>query len=239
MNPVRYSTAEAEYLFAAEKITSDQMPFEAPQSYQLKPVSKGRGEAWFVTPVGDAAPTMVWRHFRRGGLIGRLVRDKYWWTGLEKTRAWREWNITAQLAEEGFPVPTAVAARVQRRSFFYTADLITGCLQNVRTLSEVLEDEPISDDLWEQLGSLVARFHDRGVWHADLNAHNIMLQATAGADVPVLIDFDRAEFREQNPNWRESNLSRLRRSFDKLKGLNPSFNFSEENWAALMSGYLP
>lgn len=238
MNPVRYSTAEAEYLFDLEQITSDQLPFEAPQSYQLKPVSKGRGEAWFVMPVGEDVPTMVWRHFRRGGLIGKLIRDKYWWTGLEKTRAWREWKITAQLAEEGFPVPTVVAARVQRRSFFYTADLVTGCLPNVQTLSEALEDAPITADLWEQLGSLVARFHDRGVWHADLNAHNILLQTVNGEKKPILIDFDRAEFRSQDAKWRNANLSRLRRSFDKLKGLSPSFNFSEENWQSFLEGYL-
>lgn len=239
MNPVRYSTVEAEYLFDATQITSDQLPFEAPQNYQLKPVSKGRGEAWFVTPLGAASPTMVWRHFRRGGLIGKLVRDKYWWTGLENTRAWREWKITAQLSEEGFPVPVAVAARVQRRSFFYTADLVTGCLENVRTLSEVLEREPLCPEMWEQLGSLVARFHDRGVWHADLNAHNILLQSAESGYVPLVIDFDRAEFRKQDPKWRNANLARLRRSFDKLSGLSPSFNFSEENWKSLLEGYFP
>lgn len=237
MNPVQFSTVEAEYLFDSDEITAEKLPFEARCGYELRPVSKGRGEAWFVTPEGESAATMVWRHFRRGGLIGKLVRDKYWWTGLEKTRAWREWKITAQLSEEGFPVPTAVAARVRRRSFFYTADLITGCLENVQTLSEVLEQEALNNDMWKQLGHLVARFHDRGVWHADLNAHNILLQAQADSYRLILIDFDRAEFREQHAEWRAANLSRLRRSFDKLKGLNSSFNFTDGNWADLLTGY--
>lgn len=239
MNPVQSSTVDAEYLYDADQIDLDQLPFSGASAYEFSPVSKGRGEAWFVTPVGADTPTMVFRHYRRGGLIGRLVKDKYWWTGLENTRAWREWKITAALFSEGFPVPNAVAARVQRRAFFYTADLVTACLPNVQTLSEVLEEQQLSSDQWEQLGSLVARFHDRGVWHADLNAHNILIQRDGDQWTPLMIDFDRAEFRQQREQWRQANLSRLRRSFDKLKGLSAGFSFSDENWGSLMKGYLP
>src|SRR5688500_16514939 len=46
--------------------------------------TSGRGGVPFlVTPIG----TCALRHYRRGGLVARLVADRYLWTGAERTRA--------------------------------------------------------------------------------------------------------------------------------------------------------
>jgi 3-deoxy-D-manno-octulosonic acid kinase len=58
----------------------------------------------------------------------------------------------------------------------------------------------------------VARFHRAGVWHADLNAHNVLVTA----DGLYLIDFDRGRMRIPSPAWQQANLQRLRRSLLKL-----------------------
>jgi 3-deoxy-D-manno-octulosonic acid kinase len=83
---------------------------------------------------------------------------------------------------------------------------------------------------WSAVGRCLRRFHDAGVCHADLNAHNILLDE---AGKPFLIDFDRGTRRGAGA-WRGANLSRLRRSLDKLSGAD-GFNLAA--WTALLEGY--
>src|SRR6185312_24099 len=59
---------------------------------------------------------------------------------------------------------------------------------------------------------VVGRFHRAGIWHADLNAHNVLV-SPAGLH---LIDFDRGRQRAPAAGWRLANLRRLRRSLLKL-----------------------
>ena len=73
----------------------------------------GRGVTYFVQ---DAARQLVLRHYRRGGLVAKMVHDHYLWTGLKSTRAWREWHLLESLHRAGLPVPKPVAARVASTS---------------------------------------------------------------------------------------------------------------------------
>ena len=72
----------------------------------------GRGSAWFLdTPFGSA----VLREYLRGGLVARISRDRYFFTGWEKTRPVAEFRILEQLSGEGLPVPEPIAGLVRRR----------------------------------------------------------------------------------------------------------------------------
>ncbi|HVF34656.1 MAG TPA: lipopolysaccharide kinase InaA family protein, partial [Candidatus Saccharimonadia bacterium] len=62
-------------------------------------------------------------------------------------------------------------------------------------------------------GDTIRRFHDAGVWHADLNAHNV-LRDEAGAF--WLLDFDRGWLAPPRERWRRANLARLERSLRKV-----------------------
>jgi Ser/Thr protein kinase RdoA (MazF antagonist) len=75
--------------------------------------------------------------------------------------------------------------------------------------------------------------HEYGVWHADLNAHNILVAGGAGVS---LIDFDRARRRAAG-SWREANLERLHRSLDKVCARLPAGRFTPHDWATLRAGY--
>jgi 3-deoxy-D-manno-octulosonic acid kinase len=85
---------------------------------------------------------------------------------------------------------------------------------------------------WRAVGRCIRRFHDAGVYHADLNAHNVLL---AGSVVYVL-DFDRGRYRAPG-TWQAANLARLRRSLDKLARQSKSFFCTEDDWVALGEGY--
>jgi 3-deoxy-D-manno-octulosonic acid kinase len=189
----------------------------------------GRGAVLFVRHGEE-----IWalRHYLRGGLVARFVEDHYFWLGLERTRAFREWRLLAELCERGLPVPRPVAARVQRRGLSYRSDLITAYLPNTRSLASVMSDAEPSAERWLDIGRMLRRFHDHGVQHPDLTAHNILL----GADNKVfLVDFDNCRLRRPGP-WSERGLSRLQRSLRKI-ALETGTSFDEQAWKVLESGY--
>lgn len=192
--------------------------------------AKGRGTTWFVRQ-GDEQWAL--RHYLRGGLVARLITDHYLWTGLQRTRAWREWHVTAKLHQSGLPVPAPVAARVVRHGLGYSADLITQRIADVVSLSQHLAGSALMHDDWRRLGALLRRFHDAGLNHADLNAHNILVDSRGEF---WLIDFDKARLYGTG-HWQQDNLLRLRRSLRKLRGQSPHFMWEEGDWAALQSGY--
>ena len=80
----------------------------------------------------------------------------------------------------------------------------------------------------------MARFHRAGVWHADLNAHNILVAESQ----LYLIDFDRGERRPPDETWRIANLQRLRRSLVKLGAMAESEAVFERTlWQPLEQAY--
>ncbi|ROR34751.1 3-deoxy-D-manno-octulosonic acid kinase [Inmirania thermothiophila] len=190
---------------------------------------RGRGTAWVVRIGGTAC---VLRHYRRGGVLAPLTGDGYLWTGLARSRPWREWHLLARLAALGLAVPRPVAARVVRRGLRYRADLLTEYLPGALSLAARLARGPLEAGTWAAVGACIARFHAAGVDHADLNAHNVLL-APAGVH---LVDLDRGRIRAPGA-WTEANLARLHRSLRKLAAQDPGFAFDEGAWSALLAGY--
>lgn len=192
--------------------------------------SAGRGNTMFV---GNVPRQFVLRHYLRGGLVGKLVRDVYIWTGEDQTRPFLEWRMLAKMADSGLRVPRPAAARYCRRGPFYTADLITVRIPNVVALSEYIAGEPPPDGFWQALGAAVQDFHDKGVYHADMNAYN--LQIDNDGDLWML-DFDRGRLLQPGP-WQQKTLSRLHRSLQKIVDLDPRLHFRRANWDQFLEGY--
>lgn len=189
---------------------------------------RGRGQVSFVA-AGDGQWAL--RHYHRGGFIGRWVADRYPWLGEARTRAFREWRMLARLHEAGLPVPRPVAACWRRRGLCYTADIATVRIPGAAPLSARLAAGQAVD--WQGIGRMLRDFHGAGACHADLNAHNILLDERGGA---WLLDFDRGRFRAPGA-WRGRNLRRLERSLRKIAGEPGAAPFSDSGWAALLAGY--
>src|SRR5690606_4980321 len=75
-------------------------------------------------------------------------------------------------------------------------------------------------------------FHDHGVHHPDLTAHNILLDSSGRT---FLVDFDNAKIRAPGP-WREAGLARLGRSLREV-ALETGGEFAERGWRELEAGY--
>jgi len=174
----------------------------------------------------------VLRHYMRGGLVGKIVRDSYLWTGENSTRPFSEWRMLAKMADSGLRVPRPAAARYTRHGPFYSADIITVRIPNVVALSDFIAAEPPTE-FWESLGAAVHGFHATGVYHADMNAYN--LQIDNDCDLWML-DFDRGKLLPPGP-WQQQTLSRLHRSLKKIVALDPRLHFRSRNWEQFLEGY--
>lgn len=185
----------------------------------------GRGSAWFVR---DQRCDWVLRHYRRGGLVARLVKDRYLYTGLDQARSIAELNLLHSMAEQGLPVPEPVAARVRRSGLFYRADILVRRLKGTRTLAQGLGKSRSID--WNELGNCIKQFHAAGICHRDLNAHNVLL-----GERTYLIDFDRA-IKRSGGGWQQQNLQRLLRSLRKITGERFD-DLVAAGWTELLDGY--
>lgn len=200
------------------------------QSGRLVAAADGRGSAWFVRLDGVDA---VLRHYYRGGLAARISRDRFLWLGLRRSRAFAEYRLLEWMRAEQLPVPEPLAARVQRRGLLYRCDLLTRTIPATRTLAQRLAAGELSPAHWRRVGETLRRFHRRGVWHADLNARNLLVD-DAGA--VYLIDFDRCR-RRRPGGWAEQNLARLRRSLEKLERRGEFGDGWRADWPQLLQAY--
>ncbi len=197
----------------------------------LQEVAGGRAS---VSIVSTGQERWVLRHYRRGGLIARISRDRYVWFGEARTRSFAEWRLLAELRRRGLPVPAPIAARYVRGLLTYRADLITEHLPDCRTLADAITGTQLAREQWSSVGQTLAAFHREGVHHADLNAHNIMLGDVAPN--VYLLDFDRGRI-EARGSWEQEVLARLRRSLEKIRAQRRGVSFADEQWEWLMAGY--
>ncbi|HWK74026.1 MAG TPA: 3-deoxy-D-manno-octulosonic acid kinase [Povalibacter sp.] len=191
-------------------------------------VAGGRASVSFIR---TEEANWVLRHYRRGGLIAKLFDDQYLWLGASRTRSFTEWRLLAELYKRELPVPAPVAARYVRSGLVYRADLITEELPPSKTLANLMAE--LDPQAWQAVGKTVARFHAQGVYHADLNAHNILLGESG---VVYVLDFDRGRIRARGA-WEEQVLARLKRSLEKIARQRAEARFSNREWDWLMEGY--
>lgn len=232
MTPCRSGRSYGAIVFDRERLRQVDAALFDPGYWagRARPVGDGgRGSAWFVdAPFGAT----VLRHYRRGGLVARVSADRYLWTGSQRTRSFAEFRLMRRLRAEGLPVPHALAACYLRNGLGYRAAILMERIEGVRSLADRAlvagEGAP-----WEEVGRMIARFHRAGLDHADLNAHNILIDANGHC---WLIDFDRGQIRILATGWRERNLRRLKRSLLKYRG-ERSVEMVERDFARLRRAY--
>lgn len=198
----------------------------------LQELAGGRASVAIVT-AGEER--WVLRHYRRGGFMARISHDSYLWLGEARTRSFAEWRLLAELRRRGLPVPAPIAARYVRGLLTYRADLITEHLPDSRTLADAITGAQLPREQWSAVGQTLAVFHREGVHHADLNAHNIMVEHAVAPRV-YLLDFDRGRI-EPRGSWEQDVLARLRRSLEKIRAQRQDVAFAQEQWGWLMAGY--
>ncbi|KII81201.1 3-deoxy-D-manno-octulosonic acid kinase [Vibrio renipiscarius] len=187
----------------------------------------GRGTTWFIQL--DSMQGAL-RHYRRGGLFGKLVKDHYWFSGWDKTRSAAEFSLLFSLREAGVNVPKPIAARAVKSGLTYQADLLSERIPEARDLVSILQEKPLPAEIYQRIGLEIRKMHDAGVNHTDLNIHNILLDQQ---DNVWVIDFDKCH-QQEGDTWKQANWDRLKRSFEKeLK--TKEIHWKQSDWLWLAS----
>lgn len=189
----------------------------------------GRGTTYFFQHKKNE---YVLRHYRRGGLVGKILSDQYLYIGLERSRAWQEFKLLQHMITLNLTCPTPIAAMLKKSGLYYQADIISIKIPYAQDLHHLLLEKSLTSDVWQKIGQTIAKFHNHQIYHHDLNIHNIMLDAEHRV---WLIDFDKCGIKQGN-NWKESNIARLKRSFEKEKRLR-NIHWQQPNWEILVSAY--
>jgi len=194
--------------------------------------AQGRGTTYFIkSPQGE----WVLKHYYRGGLVGKFIRDSYLFTGCDNSRAVKEYKLLQSMQELMLPVPQPIACRVVKSGITYQADILTSRIEQANDLVAILTEREICSSLWQKIGACIQSFHRHGIYHHDLNAHNILMDDDQKVWV---IDFDRGELRKPEQQWQQHNIERLKRSFHKEKAKHSHFYWGADDWDAFITGYL-
>lgn len=116
-------------------------------------------------------------------------------TGISSPKAVRAYNNATILRERGFKTPTEIACLVLK-SFGLVNDTYYICENtNAHPIIEVFEREKgFHPDAATAFGQFVAKMHEKGVMHHDLNNTNVLYERTNKGWRFSLIDINRMTF---------------------------------------------
>jgi 3-deoxy-D-manno-octulosonic acid kinase len=158
------------------------------------------------------------RRARRGGWIRPLNRDLYF--GL-RPRPLHELAIAAEAARRAIPIAEPIGALVEPLApAIYRGAMITRALTGM-TLWEFLQtdDDPrVRAHVLALARRAIETMHRGGLFHADLNLHNLFVTQSGESFVVVILDLDKAWLSSAAlpVNGRRRNMRRLIRSAHKL-----------------------
>ncbi|HEY2775644.1 MAG TPA: lipopolysaccharide kinase InaA family protein [Candidatus Binatia bacterium] len=194
-------------------------------------VASGRGGARRVVLRGGKVVFV--RHYLRGGMVRHFVRDRFL---LRPPRPIRELEATESARAAGCRVPIVHAVGVEESGPFYRGWIVTSAIEGARAYIDALleADEAERAALLAAAGAAIRALHDAGVYHPDLNGHNLLIDADGEI---AIIDFDRATLGAPG-SWRlgEKGRDRFWRSLKKLTAAKGrDLDESERRW--LERGY--
>ncbi|MGO2353901.1 MAG: 3-deoxy-D-manno-octulosonic acid kinase [Marinomonas foliarum] len=198
---------------------------------ELAGTGNGRGAVWFIN---SQFGSFVLRRYRRGGMIAKLNKNRFLFTGKVRTRPWLELALLEKMLNLDLPVPRPIGGLYSVSAGFYQALLLTEKIQGAQDLFDLIKSEQHATINWQDIGCVVKRFHKNGIYHSDLNCHNIMIDEQQKV---WIIDFDKCEQKTPHDTWMKSNIERLKRSLDKESSKHTNFRVSEKQWQAFLEGY--
>ena len=193
-----------------------------------------RGSAFRVNLAGG--PEIFARRARRGGLVRFFLSDVYLGTN---PRPMRELAVTVEARQRGIAVAEPLGAMVEwvgpallqtmYRGFFLTRALAGMTLwEFVQT-----DDDPtVRAHVLREAHAAIDTMHNKGLFHADLNLHNLLVTKSGESFAVVILDLDKSRLMDDAvpPGMRRANAARLIRSCRKLDPAGKYFDAEALSW---------
>jgi hypothetical protein len=199
---------------------------EAPWAYEALRRAPGaellRGRRPVVAGLLGDGTAVVIKRLHHGGLLAGLTGDRFLTPRRLRT------GVTAAdfLAANGVATPDVLFASWRRSGLFVRGELGFERVSGGVDAADFLFARPgVLPEGWRgrvgAIGRLVARLHELGVRHGDLNLMNLYLP---GGDDVMILDLDKADLRggPLAAGARRRNLARLERSVRKLGARAPA-----------------
>lgn len=189
----------------------------------------GRGQTLLFKKDGR---DLVLRHYKRGGLFGKLVSDSFFCFEPHSHRAYDEFTLLNRMLELKLPVPKPVIAREISNGIGIVQDIVIERLNGYTDLSYVIAQRHLSSEEFISIGKTLKLFFDNNILHTDLNIRNILIDADRKVCV---IDFDKCFLVPLTDSNKEEMISRLLRSFRKEveRYSDKKVNFNESDFELL------
>jgi hypothetical protein len=175
------------------------------------------------------------RRGRRGGLIASMLSDVY--PGITP-RPLTELAVTIEAMRRGIPVAQPMGAMVEWIApVLYRGFFLTRAVRGM-TLWEFVktDDDPtVRSHVLEQARAAIDMMHNKGLFHADLNLHNLLVTQARESFTVVIIDLDKSRLFDAplSAAMRHTSRARLMRSARKL---DPSGKFLDASALSILQG---
>jgi hypothetical protein len=174
------------------------------------------------------------RRGRRGGMIASILSDVY--LGMTP-RPLNELAVTVEAMRRGIPVAEPMGAMVEWIGpALYRGFFLTRAVRGM-TLWEFLktDDDPtVRHHVLEQARTAIETMHNKGLFHGDLNLHNLLVTQARESFTVIIIDLDKSRLFDAplSVAMRHANAARLIRSARKL---DPSGKFLDAAALSVLS----
>ena len=175
------------------------------------------------------------RRGRRGGMIGSILSDVY--VGIAP-RPLNELAVTVEAIRRGIPAAEPMGAMIEWIGpALYRGFFLTRAVRGM-TLWEFLktDDDPlVRSHVLGQARAAIDTMQNKGLFHADLNLHNLLVTQTRESFTVIIIDLDKARLFDAplSAAMRRANAARLMRSARKL---DPSGRYIDASALSILQG---
>jgi len=158
------------------------------------------------------------RRGRRGGMIASVLSDVY--VGMTP-RPRTELAVTIEAMKRGIPVAEPMGAMIEWLGpALYRGFFLTRAVRGM-TLWEFVktDDDPtVRSHVLAEARAAIDTMHDKGLFHPDLNLHNLLVTQAGESFTVIIIDLDKARLFDVPLSlaMRRANAARLMRSARKL-----------------------
>lgn len=175
-------------------------------------------------------------------LDGRYVYEAiHWsggiWRGVDKHPAKVTFDILSELQSAGLPVVRPLAAMVKRKRVLQSEGaLIWYQLAEGKTLPAALEDDPLAETSWQQLGAFIRQLHDLKISLGDLDGRDFVLLSNGKLFLNKVCGLHRKT--DSHPAWTQLELQSLLTSLIEAREAGEARHFKDSNWLALTAAYI-